>query len=79
MALRHPQSGNFKAVQLGSFTADLAALFRSTIENSLIEFEINCDTTSPVLSFMLSQLQTHSRFPPHSTCFRYIPCTYDLP
>lgn len=33
--------GNFKPVQLGAFTADLAALFRSTIEKSHIEVKIN--------------------------------------
>ncbi|KAF8576294.1 hypothetical protein K439DRAFT_1640612 [Ramaria rubella] len=44
--------GNFKPVQLGSFTADLAALFRSTIEKNHIEFNVKCDTNSHVLCYV---------------------------
>ncbi|CAE6460510.1 unnamed protein product [Rhizoctonia solani] len=36
--------GNFRPVQLGRVTADLAALFRSMAEKKKIEYHISCDT-----------------------------------
>lgn len=63
--------GNFKPVQLGAFTADLAALFRSTIEKSHIEFIIDCDTSSPVLCYVDPDLWEKIVFNLTGNAFKY--------
>ncbi|CAE6437936.1 unnamed protein product [Rhizoctonia solani] len=48
--------GHFRPVQLGQVTADLAALFRSTIEKSGIQYIVNCDNTSSQLTYVDPEL-----------------------
>ena len=48
--------GHFRPVQLGTITADLASLFRSTIEKSGIRFEVDCDNTSKQLTYVDPEL-----------------------
>jgi signal transduction histidine kinase len=48
--------GHFRPVNLGTITTDLAALFRSTIEKSGIQFEVDCDSTSKQLTYVDPEL-----------------------
>lgn len=48
--------GHFRPVQLGTVTADLSSLFRSSIEKSGIQFEVDCDNTSKQLTYVDPEL-----------------------
>jgi len=48
--------GHFRPVQLGRMTADLAALFRSTIEKSGIQYVVDCGDTSSQLTYVDPEL-----------------------
>jgi signal transduction histidine kinase len=51
--------GHFRPVQLGTITADLAALFRSTIEKSGIQYVVDCDSKSSQLTYVDPELVCH--------------------
>ncbi|KIJ24325.1 hypothetical protein M422DRAFT_274935 [Sphaerobolus stellatus SS14] len=63
--------GNFKPVQLGAFTSDLAALFRSIIEKSHVEFIIDCDTKSQILCYVDPDLWEKIVFNLIGNAFKY--------
>ncbi|TDL18928.1 hypothetical protein BD410DRAFT_792720 [Rickenella mellea] len=44
--------GRFKPVELGSFTADLASLFRSVIEKSHIEYVVDCEVNEDKICYI---------------------------
>jgi hypothetical protein len=44
--------GNFRPVQLGRVTADLAALFRSMAEKKGIDYQISCDMVDEPLVYV---------------------------
>ncbi|CAE6495191.1 unnamed protein product [Rhizoctonia solani] len=48
--------GNFRPVQLGRITADLAALFRSMAEKKGIEYQISCDTDNEPVVYVDTDL-----------------------
>jgi hypothetical protein len=48
--------GHFRPLKLGQVTADLAALFRSTIEKSGIKYAVDCDSTSSQLTYVDPEL-----------------------
>ncbi|KAJ1307032.1 hypothetical protein OPQ81_008011 [Rhizoctonia solani] len=48
--------GNFRPVQLGRITADLAALFRSMAEKKGIDYQISCDTDNEPVVYVDTDL-----------------------
>ncbi|KAF8603054.1 hypothetical protein BDV93DRAFT_178308 [Ceratobasidium sp. AG-I] len=63
--------GHFRPVQLGTITADLASLFRSTIEKSGIQFEVDCDNTSKQLTYVDPELWEKILFNLVGNAFKY--------
>ncbi|QRW07342.1 protein-histidine kinase [Ceratobasidium sp. AG-Ba] len=63
--------GHFRPVNLGSITADLAALFRSTIEKSAIQFYVECDVESKQLTYVDPELWEKIIFNLVGNAFKY--------
>jgi len=63
--------GHFRPVHLGTVTADLASLFRSTIEKSGIQFEVDCDNTSKQLTYVDPELWEKILFNLVGNAFKY--------
>ncbi|KAG8714935.1 hypothetical protein FRC11_006434 [Ceratobasidium sp. 423] len=63
--------GHFRPVKLGPMTADLAALFRSTIEKSGIQYVVDCDNTSSQLTYVDPELWEKIVFNIVGNAFKY--------
>ncbi|KAG9096794.1 hypothetical protein FRC06_008307 [Ceratobasidium sp. 370] len=63
--------GHFRPLNLGSVTADLAALFRSTIEKSGIQFEVDCDLGAKQLTYVDPELWEKILFNLVGNAFKY--------
>ncbi|EUC67656.1 multi-sensor signal transduction histidine kinase, partial [Rhizoctonia solani AG-3 Rhs1AP] len=63
--------GHFRPVQLGQVTADLAAMFRSTLEKSGIEYIVNCDSASSQLTYVDPELWEKIVFNIVGNAFKY--------
>ncbi|KAG8744044.1 hypothetical protein FRC10_010933 [Ceratobasidium sp. 414] len=63
--------GHFRPVNLGAVTADLAALFRSAIEKSGIQFEVDCDVGSKQLTYVDPELWEKILFNLVGNAFKY--------
>ncbi|CUA71218.1 protein-histidine kinase [Rhizoctonia solani] len=63
--------GHFRPVQLGQVTADLAALFRSTLEKSGIQYVVDCDSASSQLTYVDPELWEKIVFNIVGNAFKY--------
>ncbi|KAF8754502.1 His Kinase A (phosphoacceptor) domain [Rhizoctonia solani] len=63
--------GHFRPLQLGQVTADLAALFRSTIEKSGIKYVVDCDNSSSQLTYVDPELWEKIVFNIVGNAFKY--------
>ncbi|KAG8692448.1 hypothetical protein FRC09_011192 [Ceratobasidium sp. 395] len=63
--------GHFRPVNLGTITADLASLFRSTIEKSGIQFEVDCEVGSKQLTYVDPELWEKILFNLVGNAFKY--------
>ncbi|CAE6473009.1 unnamed protein product [Rhizoctonia solani] len=63
--------GHFRPVQLGQVTADLAAMFRSTLEKSGIEYIVDCDSASSQLTYVDPELWEKIVFNIVGNAFKY--------
>ncbi|KAG9073553.1 hypothetical protein FS749_015006, partial [Ceratobasidium sp. UAMH 11750] len=63
--------GHFRPVNLGLVTADLAALFRSAIEKSGIQFEVDCDVGSNQSTYVDPELWEKILFNLVGNAFKY--------
>ncbi|CCO30021.1 multi-sensor signal transduction histidine kinase [Rhizoctonia solani AG-1 IB] len=63
--------GHFRPLKLGQVTADLAALFRSTIEKSGIKYAVDCDSTSSQLTYVDPELWEKIVFNIVGNAFKY--------
>ncbi|KAG8690757.1 hypothetical protein FRC11_009316 [Ceratobasidium sp. 423] len=65
--------GNFRPVQLGRITADLAALFRSMAEKKGIDYQISCDTADEPVVYVDTDLWEKIVYNLLSNAFKYTP------
>ncbi|KAJ1305265.1 hypothetical protein OPQ81_000293 [Rhizoctonia solani] len=70
--------GHFRPVKLGQVTADLAALFRSTIERGGIQYIVDCDETSSQLTYVDPELWEKVVFNIVGNAFKYT-LTFRIP
>ncbi|KAF8312814.1 hypothetical protein DL93DRAFT_2168193 [Clavulina sp. PMI_390] len=63
--------GRFGPVMLAPFTADLASLFRSTIEKNGIEFKVDCDTSDTSITYVDPEMWEKIVFNLIGNAFKY--------
>ncbi|KAF8324461.1 uncharacterized protein EI90DRAFT_3129926 [Cantharellus anzutake] len=63
--------GRYSPVMLASFTSDLAALFRSTIEKSNIEYRVECDPADNRIAYVDPELWEKVVFNLIGNAFKY--------